>query len=226
MSPQLLQHPRIQLANKVLSPIHRLPTGAKNLDEALQGGIPASGLVRVVSHSGIGELTLFAPFLQQYRQKKLLFFINAPGALQATYLHFNDINSSRVYQVYAQDEKEALWSAEQCLRSGACHVVLLWCPLLTQVQARRLQVAAHQNETLCLLYQSRQQAKATGPLPISLDMTMAAVTDGLSIDINKSVGGHTIHNIRVDFEYIPTNSPILEAMACFIDCHDERYAVG
>lgn len=226
MSSQLLRHPRIQLASRVLPSIHRLPTGATRLDEALQGGIPASGVVRVVSHSGVGELTLFAPFLQQYRQKKLLFFINSPGALQATYLHFNDIDSSRVYQVSTQDDKETLWCAEQCLRSGACHVVLVWCPFLTQVQARRLQVAAHQNETLCLLYQSRQQAKATGPLPISLDMTMAAVTDGLSIDINKSVGGHAIHNISVSFEYIPTNKPILEAMTYFNDCYDERYAAG
>ena len=51
-------------------------------------------------------------------------------------------NRNNILIVFPNSVKEALWAAEQCLKSGACSAVLFWCQSLEVHQVRRFQVAA------------------------------------------------------------------------------------
>ena len=66
---------------------------------------------------------------------------------------------------------DALWAAEQCLRSGSCGAVLCWPRQADDRALRRLQVAAETGQTLAFAYRSLNEAINPSPaaLRIALD---------------------------------------------------------
>lgn len=103
------------------APDSRQPTGYPDLDARLpQGGWPEHALTEILHPAdGVGELSLVLPTLvrlTQAQQRVLLiappYRVHAPGWAHAgialPWLH-----------VVAAAPREALWAAEQCLRSAA-----------------------------------------------------------------------------------------------------------
>ena len=66
--------------------------------------------------------------------------------------------------------RDALWAAEQCLRSGSCGAVLCWPQQADDRALRRLQVAAESGQTLAFAY--RPLREAVNPSPAALRLAV------------------------------------------------------
>jgi len=163
------------------------PTGHDLLDQKLEGGFPKHGVVELQGASSIGELRLLLPHLRNTSQERLSVFIQPPGYLCAEQLNNEGLDNNKVLLIYPQTDKEALWAAEQCLRSGACSNVLLWHPELEVHQARRLQVASEHGNCLNFIFKTAK--KSLFSLPVSLSMTLLPHALGIEITITKRKGG-------------------------------------
>ena len=95
-------------------------TGFIEFDQQLNGGFPEQGIVEIDSATGIGELRLLLPFLSNKLQQdqRLIVFIGLPVVLNAEALQQQNISLSQVLVINPNTAKDALWAAEQCLKSA------------------------------------------------------------------------------------------------------------
>lgn len=175
-----------------------LPTGFDTLDEKLGGGFPRHGVVEIQSQLGIGELRLLSPHIKSNRSEKVSVFIHPPGQVSAEQLSYVGIEQDKVLIIIPSSAKEALWAAEQCLKSGVCSNVLLWHCSLEVHQARRLQVASEQGDCVFFIFKTWQ--RHTLSLPVSLSMTLLPHPAGLSVRITKRKGGWPQGSFVVDMQ--------------------------
>ncbi|OJF69948.1 recombinase RecA [Alteromonas sp. V450] len=210
----LNKHPHIWRASEKNTKDPKFLLGIDSLDTALNGGIAISGLIRVSSSTGVGELTLFKKVLCSQRTHKMVIFINPPGMLQTPWLENLGFNTQQVLVVNTDTEDDALWAAEQCLKSTACHCVVLWNSAISGKAARRLQVAAAHNDALCLLYTPLQVSLQENiqSLPIALDITLEPTDQKLAVNIKKQRHGWPVHNIVIPHSWTPDNHAIQWAM--------------
>lgn len=144
------------------------PTGHADLDALLpQRGWPRRALTELLLPAdGIGELSLLLPTLARFTQAGATVVLVAPPYLPyapAWQVAGVDLMHLEVIDAAPRD---ALWTFEQCLRSGACAAVLGW-PLQADASAlRRLQVAA--DSGACLGFALRDRAHADNPSPAAL----------------------------------------------------------
>ena len=230
----LNKHPHIWRARDQKQSETKFSLGFAFLDKALNGGVASTGLVRISSLTGVGELSLFKQVICQYRTHKLVVFINPPGLLQSPWLENLGLKAQQVLVVKTSAEQESLWAAEQCLKSTACHCVVLWSNAINQKEARRLQVAATHNDALCLLYTPPQQqapslnysktslqgslqtstpSQNDSSLPITLDIALLGTPHALSVNIRKQRHGWPKDNIVISHRWTPDNHAIKWAMA-------------
>ncbi|UXI68753.1 DNA lesion error-prone repair protein ImuA [Tahibacter amnicola] len=81
---------------------------------------------------------------------------------------------------------DASWSAEQCLRSGACGAVLFWADKTDYAQLRRWQLAAEHGGGLAFVF--RPEAMASQASPSALRLLVHADEQGTSAEILKCRG--------------------------------------
>ncbi len=187
-------------------------SGFEVLDAKLAGGFPPHGIVEIQSLSGIGELRLLYPYLKQH-DDRLTVFINPPGILHAESLKHMGIELENVLIVTARNGKEALWSAEQCLKSGACNQVLLWQNNLEVHHARRLHVASEMGDCLQFLFRSPQSSAFS--LPVTLSLSLTPSPQGLQISVPKRKGGWPLSAFHLSMQkywsdlVLPTPSSVV-----------------
>lgn len=175
-----------------------VPSGYAELDKQLSGGFPASGMIDIQSPFGIGELRLLLPYLQRQQQsQRLLVLITPPAQLCADMLCSAGIELSQVVVVQPNSAILALWAAEQCLQSGCCYTVLLWQNQLKLHQARRLQLAAEQNDSALFLLRQKAQQLA---LPVNLSLQLQAHRQGVQVRVHKRKGGWPGSDFVVDMQ--------------------------
>lgn len=159
----------------------RQPSGHAALDACLpQGGWPEAALIEIlIAADGIGELTLLFPTLARLTQSgQRVLLIAPPYGVHAPAWQGAGVVLSRLHVVRAAP-REALWAAEQCLRSAACAAVLCW-PLQADERAlRRLQVAAQSGQ--CLGFAFRDARCANNPSPAALRVQIEAGSRHLRI---------------------------------------------
>lgn len=167
------------------------------LDAHLQGGWPQTGLVELACGlAGIGELRLLFPLLAQ-SQACLQVWINPPAQLNGQALAQHGINLSKTLLIRCQNPQHALWSAQQSLNSGCCSHLVLWAKNLTSPQAKRLQVAAKDNQAL-MFWLHPQPEPSTSALPVSARFSLAPLATGLRLKIHKYQGQWPQHPCQVD----------------------------
>jgi cell division inhibitor SulA len=179
----------------------RVATGYQKLDEALNGGFPQSGLVHIASILGCGEMRLVVPaLLNMHEDKRLCAFIAPPHLLNAEFLLSEGINLERVLIIQANSSQEALWSAEQCAKSGACSAVFVWQNTLQQNQAKKLELAALKGQCLNFFFTSGQHQ--TDNLPVSLSLSMKREDQQVQVKINKQKVGWPLppFTVKVPFK--------------------------
>jgi hypothetical protein len=136
------------------------PTGHAALDAALPtGGWPEAALTEILLAgrlSAAGErIVLVAPPHVPY-----------PQAWQSAGVDLRQLS------IIQASERDALWAAEQCLRSGSCGAVLCWPHKADDRALRRLQVAAETGSTLAFAY--RSISEAINPSPAALRIAIDA----------------------------------------------------
>ena len=144
------------------------PTGHQQLDERLpEGGWPAAALTELLLASpGCGELQLLWPSLARLTGEGGRVVLVAPPFIPyAPAWQAAGLDLRWLVQVRAEPA-EALWAAEQCLRSGSCAAVLCWPQRVDDRALRRLQVAAETGQALA--FACRPQEAAHNPSPAAL----------------------------------------------------------
>jgi hypothetical protein len=169
----LLSTQRVWRGQPVARPRARQSTGHAALDELLpEGGWPEAALTELLLPAdGVGELRLLLPTLARLTRAAQPVVLVAPP-----YLPFPagwrqaGVELAHLHLVEAAP-RDALWAAEQCLRSGCVGAVLVWPGPGLQPQAddralRRLQVAADSGRALG--FALRELRAAANPSPAAL----------------------------------------------------------
>ena len=163
------------------------PTGFAELDVLIGGGWPCQQVIELRTPFGIGEFRLLLPYLQQQRQRNLLqVYINAPAQLHAPFLSSQGLPLWQQLEIRAQ-ERDALWAAEQCLKSGCCSTVLLWHQSLNIARLKRLQLAAAEGQAELFLLRLAEPSQLS--LPVGLSLALSSAPQGLNVRVLKRRGG-------------------------------------
>jgi cell division inhibitor SulA len=196
----------------------KLATGYESLDNVLTSGFPAAGMIHLESPLGCGEMRLMLSILQRQHTEndshKLYMFINPPFTLNAEFLLAHNLSLSQLVVVQTGTIEDALWSAEQCAKSGACFAVFMWQHNLKHIQIRKLEHAAQQGNCYCIwlhnysntaYLKKHSEDRSTNQcnLPLSLSLSISRQADSLSIKINKQKIGWAQKAIKVP---LPFNS--------------------
>ncbi|RON08720.1 CDP-6-deoxy-delta-3,4-glucoseen reductase [Pseudomonas brassicacearum] len=149
------------------------PTGHAALDAALpSGGWPEAALTEIlIAGQGVGEVQLVWPALARLTTAGERVVLVAPPHVPYPQAWQNAGVDLRQLSIIQASDREALWAAEQCLRSGSCGAVLCWPQQADDRALRRLQVAAETGQTLAFAYRSIKDAINPSPaaLRIAID---------------------------------------------------------
>lgn len=184
----LLRHPSLWRGRGAVAP-EGYPTGFPVLDAALPGrGWPRRGLVEVlVSGTGHGELTLWAPLLRQltgHATARCCAFIAPPFELFAPAWRAMGM---RLDRLLVARTGEPLWALEQSLLAGACGIGFGWLDAgVSLVMLRRLALAAEQGGALGILIRPPRVAHESTAAVLRLAVRRTG--HGLSVELLKGRG--------------------------------------
>jgi protein ImuA len=191
-------HPALWRANQLARAYGRtVDTGYPALSAQLSGaGWPVGTLIELLlQQAGIGEMRLLSPALASVSQKRSIGLIapqQTPHALGYAYM---GVHPSRLMWLTTPKSSDALWSAEQILRTGSCGALVLWQQHIRSESLRRLLLAAQSSETLFVVVRPLACAQDASPAPLRLTLRPAA--DGVAIELIKRKGPVTAKPIIV-----------------------------
>jgi len=164
----LLDERRVWKGRPLVQPQGLQPTGHAALDAVLPGGgWPPSALSEVLlAAEGGGELQLLWPSLARLTGEGERVVLVAPPFIPYPPAWLAAGVDLRCLSLLDASPADALWAAEQCLRSGSCGAVLCWPQQADDRALRRLQVAAETGQTLA--FACRPQQAALNPSPAAL----------------------------------------------------------
>ncbi|MFZ5557692.1 MAG: translesion DNA synthesis-associated protein ImuA [Pseudomonadota bacterium] len=185
----LLQHPALWRGDGAASTaLPGIPSGYAALDRALPGGgWPRGALTEFLLHArGIGELTLIVPALARLsRGGEFGAFVSPPHLPYAPALAARGISLACLTVIRPKTPLDALWAAEQCLRSGAYAAVVAWLGVHDERRLRRLQLAAEEGKSWGALFNAIALPASPAPLRLALRSR-----DGqLEVEVLKRRGG-------------------------------------
>jgi hypothetical protein len=184
-------------------------TGFAPLDAALPGhGWPRGELTELLGDAtGIGELQLVLPALSRLTASgKRIAFLAPPHLPYPPSLAAAGLDLPQLLVIEPRARAEALWAAEQILRSGASQALLAWMPRLRYAELQRLALAAEGTAALAFLF--RPAAAAREPSPASLRLALEAAAGELVVRIVKRRGPPAASPLR-----LPLNLPC-HALGC------------
>ena len=224
-APPEYLHPDIWRASQLARSTTRcVDTGFPVLSTQLGGtGWPTSTLIDLlVQQAGIGEMRLLAPALGRVAHKKVV-FLEPPHAPQALGLAGMGIMPQDVIWVKGKTTADALWAAEQVLRSGSCGALLFWVKHVRNESLRRLHLAAQAGETLFYVLRPLSAVQDASPAPLRLALRPA--DGGIEIDFVKRRGPQrdkpmflplTTPGLTPTRRHAPTPEPVLAP----VEAHD------
>jgi cell division inhibitor SulA/protein ImuA len=176
-----------------------IASGHARLDLELPGGgWPRAGLVEVLHEGeGLGEVSLLLPALKAVAQEgRAVAWINPPHLPYAPALALAGVPLEACLVVRPASAEDALWSADQALRSGACGAALFWLPGRTDYAwLRRLQVAAEAGRTLAVLF--RPTSAAAHATPAHLRVAVSRREGLLQVSLPKRRGPPLVRPIAL-----------------------------
>ncbi|MES2077647.1 MAG: translesion DNA synthesis-associated protein ImuA, partial [Pseudomonadota bacterium] len=174
-APEAL-HPSLWLASQLAHSANRCAdTGFAALSAQLPGGGWPSGTLidLLVQQPGIGELRLLRPALAALGQRPIV-LLQPPHAPQALALAALGLPPSQLIWLRSGAKSgDALWAAEQVLRSGCCGALLFWQQHVRGEALRRLHLAAQSGETLFWMLRPLSAAQDSSPAPLRLSLRPA-----------------------------------------------------
>jgi hypothetical protein len=185
----LLEGRRVWRGHAAPVPAGEQPTGWPALDAVLPGGgWPAAALSEILLPAdGVGELQLVLPTLARHTQAgRAVVIIAPPYVPYVPGWEARGVVMSRV-DVISAGPRDALWAAEQCLRSGSCAAVLAWPTQADDRALRRLQVAADTGKALAFVFRDRRHAAQASPAALRLELE---TQPALQVRVRKCRGGN------------------------------------
>lgn len=186
-SPEEL-HPSLWRASQLARANTRcVDTGHPVLSKQLPGGgWPTGTLVDLLlQQPGIGEMRLLRPALVAAASRRIV-LLQPPHPPQALALAALGLPPSQLVWLRATRTNDALWAAEQVLRSGSCGALLFWANHVRGESLRRLHLAAQCGETLFFMMRPLAAAQDSSPAPLRLSLRPAA--GGLDVGFVKRRG--------------------------------------
>jgi len=171
---KLLSHPAIWRGGDCAPEPASIASGFAELDAALPGGgWPVGALIEVLAApAGIGELRLFFPALARLAaEARRVMVVSPPYPLHAPALAEAGIAPERVLVLDPASAEDALWSAEQCLGSGALGATLCWLGHGDERALRRLQLAAERGAMLALVFRPLEAAREFSPAALRVSLS-------------------------------------------------------
>lgn len=141
-------------------------TGHAMLDQELPGGGWPSATLSEVLHDGvgIGEVSfLMGAAAKASEGERLIAWVNPPHLPYAPALAQSGIPLAQCLVVRPANPEDALWAAEQALRSGACGAAFLWMQKDDYAWMRRLQMAAQAGRCMAVMLRSTAAERASTP---------------------------------------------------------------
>ncbi len=186
-SPEAL-HPSLWLASQLAHATTRcIDTGHPVLSGQLPGGGWPSGTLidLLLQQPGIGELRLLRPALASVAKRRIV-LLQPPHPPQALALAALGLAPSQLIWLRSSRSSDALWAAEQVLRSGSCGALLFWQQHARGETLRRLHLAAQSGDTLFFMLRPLAAAQDASPAPLRLSLRPAA--GGIEIGFVKRRG--------------------------------------
>jgi len=169
-----------------------LDTGYPVLSAQLPGGGWPQGMMveLLLPQHGVGEFRLLRPTLAGIAQGSIV-LVQPPHAPQALALAAQGIAPSQLVWIRGtgrdgRQSSDALWAAEQILRSGCCGALLLWQNHVRGETLRRLHLAAQSGNTLFFMIRPLAAAQDASPAPLRLSVMPAP--GGIEIGFVKRKG--------------------------------------
>lgn len=164
------------------------PSGHAVLDAELpHGGWPASALIELLlQQHGMGELRLLHPALEQIARQRRIALLQPPHVPHIAAWTSWGLPAERLLWLRPERVNDALWAAEQVLRSGSCGALLFWQTPLRAEWLRRLHLAAQAGDTVFWLL--RPLAEAEQPSPALLRLALRPALGGIGLEIVKRRG--------------------------------------
>jgi protein ImuA len=181
-------HPSLWLASQLAHASTRcIDTGHPVLSAQLPGGGWPSGTLidLMLQQPGIGELRLLRPALLHAARRRIV-LLQPPHPPQALALAALGIPPAQLIWIRASRSSDALWAAEQVLRSGSCGALLMWQNHARGETLRRLHLAAQSGDTLFFMMRPLTAAQDSSPAPLRLSLRPAA--GGVNIEFVKRRG--------------------------------------
>ncbi|MCY0916220.1 translesion DNA synthesis-associated protein ImuA [Massilia antarctica] len=195
-------HPALWRASQLARSAARcVDTGHPALSNQLPGGGWPMGVLidLLVQQAGIGEVRLLAPALVQVAKRRVV-LLQPPHAPQTLALAGLGLAASEVLWVKSKSGPDALWAAEQILRSASCAALLFWSSHVRPESLRRLNLAAQAGETLFFMMRPIAAAQDASPAPLRLSLRPAR--GGIDVGFVKRRGPQ-----RDDCLFIPLSGP-------------------
>ncbi|MEH6799802.1 MAG: translesion DNA synthesis-associated protein ImuA [Pseudomonadales bacterium] len=166
----LLQDRRVWRGRQDVPPARAQSTGHAQLDAALpSGGWQAAALNEILLPAiGSGELQLLWPTLARLSAAGERVVLVGPPAIPFPPAWLTAQVTLPRLSIIQASGREALWAAEQCLRSGSCGAVLCWPERADDRALRRLQVAAETGDTLAFALRPQREAVNSSPAALRL----------------------------------------------------------
>lgn len=177
-----------------------VPTGFTRLDAELPGGgLPRTGLIELMLEgAGLGELSLLMGALSQMaREGRAIAWVHPPHLPYAPALASAGLPLEACLVVRPATAEDALWSADQALRSGACGAVLFWVPgNVSYAWLRRLQMAAETGRCLAVFFRGAESAAQASPAHLRL---LVSHQEGrLLVSVPKRRGPPLLRPVAID----------------------------
>jgi len=176
-----------------------VPTGHHALDRELPGGGWPMGTLSEVLHDGvgIGEVGFLSGALARAADgDRLIAWINPPHLPYAPAIAQAGIPLERCLVVRPENREDAMWAAEQALKSGACGAVLLWIGQVKDYAwLRRLQMAAEAGRAMAVYF--RPSAAEALSTPAHLRVAVSREHGALEVRIPKRRGPPLARPVRL-----------------------------
>lgn len=186
-SPEAI-HPSLWRASQLARGVGAtLASGYPALSAQLPGGgWPTGALTELlIQQFGTAELRLLQPALASLKQARII-LLQTPYQPQALALSELGVNLGQLLWIRCAKHTDALWAAEQILRSGSCGALLFWQSQVRIESLRRLHLAAQSGSSLFFLIRTLEYQHSPSPAPLRLKIK--TLEHGLEIDLIKRRG--------------------------------------
>lgn len=194
MSAAALQIPGVRRASEALPAGAVVSTRSAVLDQAFGGGWPQGALTQIASATpGLGFSLLLPALAALTAAGRPVALVDPPYLPYAPALAARGVVLEQLFWLQPAEPAEALWAAEQVLRSGLFGALVYWGGPLAGGRERRLQLAA--DDAQCLAFCFHAGAVA-GHSHAALRLAVTAAPGGrLQVTVHKCRGGHAGHSL-------------------------------